>query len=77
MCSQDLMKRLNSVHKRAIKILLPGPAFTTDEKYAKLDILQLQKQLQFNKLCQIHNIIEKGSPPYLKEFFHKASDRYG
>ena len=77
MCSQDLMKRLNSVHKRAIKILLPGPAFTTDEKYAKLDILQLQKQLQFNKLCQIHNIIEKGSPPYLKDFFHKASDRYG
>ena len=36
------------------------------KKYAKLNILQLPKQLQFNKLCQIHNILEKKSPSYLE-----------
>ena len=77
MCSQDLFKRLNSVHKRAIKLLLPGPELTTDEKYAKLNILQLPKQLQFNKLCQIHNILERKSPSYLESIVHRASNRYG
>ena len=77
MCSQDLMKRLNSVHRRAIKLLLPSSVYTTEEKYAKLNILQLPKQLQFNKLCQIHNILEKKSPSYLEGFVQKASNRYG
>ena len=77
MCSQDLMKRLISVHRRAIKILLPGPAFTTEEKYAKLNILELPKQLQLNKLCLINNILLKESPSYLECFVQRAPERYG
>ena len=77
MCSQDLMKRLISVHRRAIKILLPGTAYTTEEKYATLNILELPKQLQLNKLCLINNILLKESPSYLECFVQRASERYG
>ena len=32
-CSGEYMKRINSVHRRAVKILLPSQSFTTDEKF--------------------------------------------
>ena len=53
-CSGEYMKRINSVHRRAVKILLPSQSYTTDEKFKLLNILPLDKQLSYNKAVITH-----------------------
>merc|ERR1711860_237304 len=44
-CSQDTFKKLNSIHRRAVKQINCSQATSTDEKLKKLNILPLKKQL--------------------------------
>ena len=46
-CSDVLKKRLNSLHRRAVKLILPDT--TTDQKLKEMRIMSLQKQLEYNK----------------------------
>ena len=48
-CSDDLEKRLNSLLLRAGKLILPDKNLTTDKKLNKIGILNLHKQLDYNK----------------------------
>ena len=75
--SGEYMKRINSVHRRAVKTLLPSKSITTDEKFKKLNILPLDKQLLYNKAVITHKIYYKNAPPYLSHLITKASERYG
>ena len=48
-CSEANLKRLNSLHRRAAKLILPDPTLSTDQKLKQLDILPLDQHLLFNK----------------------------
>ena len=48
-CSDALKKRLNSLLRRAGKLILPDKNLTTDQKVNKIGILNLHKQLDYNK----------------------------
>ena len=47
-CSDALKKRLNSLLRRARKLVLPDKNLTTDQKLNKRGILSLHKQLDYN-----------------------------
>ena len=76
-CSSEYMKRINSVHRRAVKIILPSQNIPTDDKFKKLNILPLDKQLFYNKAVITHKIYYNYTPPYLSHLITKASERYG
>ena len=76
-CSGEYMKRINSIHRRAIKLLLPNPNISTDDKFKQLGILPLDKQLFFNKAVITHKIYNDQAPPYLSPLLKKAPQRYG
>ena len=59
------MKKLNQLHRRAGRILLPSDTQTTDEKLKSLDLLPLQKQIEFNTLMQMYKVHTNEAPPYL------------
>ena len=65
--SEDSLKRLNSLHRRAIKLVADRVenGLTTDQKFQHLGILPLQQQFEFNKLVQIYKIILGNAPTYL------------
>ena len=74
--SGEFIKKLNSIHRRAVKIMINNP-LTTDEKFKKLSILPLSTQFKFNKAKLMHKIYTGKSPPYLNKLVKKASERYG
>ena len=76
-CSNEYIKRMISIHRRAVKFLLPDPGMCTDDKFKKLKILSLEQQLFFNKAVMTHKIYHGLAPPYLTPLLNKASDRYG
>ena len=76
-CSGELLKKLNSIHRRAAKIMIQNPLQTTDEKLKNMRILPLSRQFKFNKAKLMHKIYTGKSPPYLNQLIKKASERYG
>lgn len=64
-CGDVHIIRLNSLYKRAVKIIQPGPAPTTD-KMKELDILSLRGQLNYNKCVLMHKTLHNNTPEYLK-----------
>ena len=75
-CSQDTFKKLNALHRRAVKQINSCQITPTDEKLKKLNILPLRKQLDLNKTMLIHRIYNNQTPTYLTEIITKASNRY-
>ena len=54
--SSSYKKKLNSLHRRGIKLIMPGHLFTTEEKFSKLNILPLSQQFQNNTALLIFKI---------------------
>ena len=48
-CSDVLKKRLNYLHRRAIKLSFPDTTRSTDQKLKEMRIMSLQKQLEYKK----------------------------
>ena len=71
------LMRLNSLLKRAAKIMLPDPTLSTLRKQKQLNILPLKLQLEFNKCLTVYKIQNKLAPPYLSAFLTPATRRYG
>ena len=74
--AQDHLKRLNSLYKRATKIILPDPFLSTLEKQESLDILPLDKQLKFNKIIAVFKARHELVPEYITKLLTKSSSRY-
>jgi hypothetical protein len=66
------MKQLNSLHKRAIKLLCSTPQLSTQEKYNQLDILPLPKQFQYNASVLMFKVFTEKAPVYLTKLFTKS-----
>ena len=67
------MKKLISVHKRAVKHLraasqmLPGRGHTSAEQQP------LKQHLQHNKCILVHKVVRNKSPAYLKQLLHAGT----
>ena len=78
-CSETHLNKLNSLHRRAAKLLLPDNNSSFDEKLKALSIVPLQKQVDFNKAVLILNVNRKMTPSYIISLFRESNvrpDRY-
>ena len=71
--AQHHLAKLNSVYKRAVKIILPNPLLSTKEKQKVLDILPLNKQLKFNKLISVFKTRIDLAPDYVTNLPTKSN----
>ena len=69
--SEVHLKRLNSLHRRVAKLILPDQSLSTTETLNKLNILPLDKQLKFNRCATMFKMQS------LSDFLHRAPARYG
>ena len=74
--SENVLKRLNSLYRRAPKLILPTPTLSTDEKLVHLKILPLTAHLQYNKYITMYKVRTKSFPVRIIELFTPASSRY-
>ena len=64
-CSDALKKQLNSLLRRAGKLILPDTNLTTDQKLNKIGILSLHKQLGYNKDVFMYRALTNNAPVYI------------
>ena len=65
-CACVHMKQLYSLHKRAIKFLMPSPNMDYNQKCCALKLLPLDKQLVLNKCVLMQKVVHGKAPQYLK-----------
>ena len=68
-CGEVHLKKLNYLHRRAGKLILPDPSLSTEQKMRALGILNLPQQLIYNKGIFIHKVLNNNSPNYLAQLF--------
>ena len=61
-CGEVHLKKLNSLHRRAGRFILPDPSLFTEQKMSALGILNLPKQLTYNKGIFMHKVLNNKSP---------------
>ena len=61
-CSYVLKKRLNSLHRKAVKLILPDTTLTTDHKLKEMRMMSLQKQLEYNKGLFMYRVLFTHTP---------------
>ena len=75
-CADDHIKKLNSLHRRAAKLMLAIPNMSTEEKMLSLNILPLEKQFIFNKALIVYKTLHNQTPSYMQSLLQTASSRY-
>lgn len=73
-CSGAGLKRLNSLQRRAAKLVHPGKDISADQKLQELGILPLTSHLKFNKAILMYKVIHKPCPEYMRNKFTILSD---
>ena len=68
-CGEVHLKKLNSLHRRAGKLILPDPSLSTEQKMSALGILNLPQQLAYNKGIFMQKVLNNNSPNYLAQLF--------
>ena len=64
-----MFNRLNSLHRRAAKLMISDSSLTTDTKLRYLGLLPLKEKLMFNKAVIVFKAYKNLAPPYLKQLF--------
>jgi hypothetical protein len=70
------IKKLNSFHRRAAKIIAPNPFLSTDEKLQSANILPLSKQFDFNTAVMVFKIRHGLAPAYLERLLINSNSRF-
>ena len=68
--------KLNSLHRRAAKIIARGYQISTDDKQKMFNMLPLRKQLLYNKGVYIYIVYHNVVPRYISSLFRKAPSRH-
>ena len=68
-CSDILFIKLNSLHRRAAKLMISDSSLSTDTKLRYLGLLPLKEKLMFNKAVLVFKAYKNLAPPYLKQLF--------
>ena len=75
-CGEVHLKQLNSIHRRAGKLILPDPSLSTEQKMNALGILNLPQQLAYNNGIFMHKVLTNNSPNYLAQLFISHQPHY-
>jgi len=75
-CSEANSKRLNSLHRRAAKLILPNRSDSADERMKSLNMLPLRKHFLLNKGAFMRKIQSSAAPQYLSDLFSPAASPY-
>ena len=75
-CNDVLKKRLNSLHRTAVKLILPDTTLTTDQKLKEMKIMSLQKQLEYNKGLFMYRLLSSEAPEYISNLYTHTPSRY-
>ena len=75
-CNDVLKKRLNSLHRRAVKLIFPDTTLTTDQKLKEMRIMSLQKQLEYNKGLFVNRVLSNEAPKYISNLYTHTPSRY-
>ena len=67
-CSDILFNKLNSLHRRAAKLMISDSSLTTDTKLQYLGLLRLKEKLIFNKAVLVFKAYKILAPPYREQF---------
>ena len=67
--------KLNSLHRRAAKIIAKGCQVSTDDKLKLLNMLPLAKQLMYNKGVFMYKVYCNKVPQSISSLFRKAPTR--
>ncbi len=70
------LKKMNSLHRKAGKLILPDPSLSTEQKMSALGILNLPQQLAYNKGIFMHKVLNNNSPNYLAQLFISHQSHY-
>ena len=65
-CASVHLRQLYSLHKRAVKLLMPTPGMDYKQKCRALKLLPLDKQLLFSKCVLMSKVVHGKAPQYLK-----------
>ena len=68
-CSDAFKKRLNSLLRRAGKLILPDTNITTDQKLIKIGILSFHKQLDYNNGVFMYRALTNNAPVYISSLY--------
>ena len=60
---------MNSLHRRATRLILPDPSLSREQKMNALGMLNLPQQLAYNKGISMHKALNNYSPNYLPQLF--------
>ena len=74
--SDVLKNRLNSLHGRAVKLILPDTTPTTDRKLKEMRIMSLQKQLEYKKSLFMYRLLSNEAPEYISNLYTHTSSCY-
>ena len=72
-CGEVHFKKLNSLHRRAGKLILSDPSLSTERQMSALGILNLPQQLTYNKGIFMHKVLNNYSQNYLAQLFNFSS----
>ena len=68
-CSDALKNRLNSLFRRARKLIFPDKNLTTDQKLNKIGTMILHKRLDYNKGVFMHKALTYNAPVYISSLY--------
>jgi hypothetical protein len=71
------IKKLNSLHRRAAKIIAPFPFLTTDDKLKCAHILSLNNQFDFNIAVLVFKAKQGLTPNHIQSLLLPTNGRYG
>ena len=74
--SDNILKHLSSLHRRALKLILLKSSTLSISDYKGLDILPLKSKLQYNKAVFMFKILSGRAPPSLSQKFIVKNNRH-
>ena len=78
-CGTDVVmfskKRLNYLHRRAVKLIFSDTTLTTDQKLKEMRIMSLQKQLDYKGLF-MYRALSNEAPVYISNSCTHTPSRY-
>ena len=68
-CCDVLKKRLYSLSRRSVKLIFPDTTLTIDQKLKEMRIMNLQKQLEYNKGLFMYRVLSNEVPEYISNLY--------
>ena len=73
-------KRLNSLHRRAVKLIFPDTTLTTDKKvfffFKEMRIMSQQKKLEYNKGLFMYKVLNNKASEYISNLCTRPPSLY-